>query len=511
MSIQRPTITAAALIDALRDKGYITDDSLVSLLGTNRHNPDLNVLELALETENVLSRDELLETKAEVSGLPALTDPTVTVAPHLNPQLSRRLGALVLNRAPLTIAMVEDTTANLQALAAAAGTDKFEVWLITAAQFAALWRATYAGAALDSRPPAPDLFTVLDHAVNERASDVHLKVGVSPVLRVDGAMRPLEYQPLTESWMRTQIHAIAQRRHLEDLERKFSTDFAYTFGKARFRVNAARDAHGHTMVLRKLPSQIPSFDDLGAPPAIRRFAQLERGMVLVTGPTGSGKSTTLAGILNEIITTSSRHVITLEDPIEFRLPTDRPSLVNQRELGSSFNSFTDGLRDALRQDPDVILVGEMRDKETIKAALTAAETGHLVFGTLHTINAPQTVARIVNSFGAEEQDAIRAQLAQMLKGVVSQTLLPRASATGRVAAYEIMVSTPAIATNLRKVDGANQLKQTMQTAAKDGMQTIEMSLAQLVHAGLVRQDEAEFRAHDLEEFRRQLDFIRSHR
>jgi twitching motility protein PilT len=263
------------------------------------------------------------------------------------------------------------------------------------------------------------------------------------------------------------------------------------------------------MTLRKLPSVIPTFDDLSAPDAIRRFAELERGLVLVTGPTGSGKSTTLAAIINAIITGSARHVITLEDPIEFRFPTDRASLVNQREYGSSFSDFPEGIRDSLRQDPDVILVGEMRDKQTIAAALTAASTGHLCLGTLHTSDAPQTVARIVNAFDSSERDEVRAQLAQMLKGVVSQTLLPRAGNKGRVAAYEILVANPAIATNLRKVGGENALKQTMQTAAREGMVTLEASLASLVRRGVVRKDEAEFRAQDVEEFQRALDFYES--
>jgi len=200
-------------------------------------------------------------------------------------------------------------------------------------------------------------------------------------------MLHLPFQPLTQGWIRDQFEAMASPRHLADMTAKFSTDLAYTFGTSRYRVNAAQDAHGYTMMLRKLPSKIPTFAELGAPEAIRSFAHLERGLVLVTGPTGSGKSTTLAAMLNEVITTSSRHVITLEDPIEFRFPTDKASLVNQRELGESFVSFEGALRDALRQDPDVILVGEMRDGATIKAALTAAETGHLVFGTLHSINA----------------------------------------------------------------------------------------------------------------------------
>jgi len=503
MSI-RPSITPAALLSALFEQNVITENDLVSLLGEKRQLPTLNVIELALVRQNVMSNEDLLELKQQVSGLPVLDDPGIQVTSHLPESLARQCGAFILAREPLTLAMVEDTPTNVASLSAALDRDDFEVWLITAPQFAELAKAAYSGEQMFTVSPAADLAAVLDQAVAQRASDVHLKVGVPPVLRVDGRMLTLEFQPLSRTWMRTQNASNTQDRHDEDLKRKFSADLAYSFGSSRFRVNIAHDNDGPTMVLRKLPTQIPTFDDLGAPAAIRRFADLERGMVLVTGPTGSGKSTTLAAILNQVITYSSRHVITLEDPIEFRFPTDRASVVNQRELGASFSSFTDGLRDALRQDPDIILVGEMRDNETIKAALTAAETGHLVFGTLHTVNAPQTVARVVNSFGAEEQPAVRAQLAQMLKGIVSQTLLPRASGKGRVAAYEILVTNPAIQTNLRKVDGANQLKQTMQTSLASGMCTIERSLAQLVVSGLVSRDEAEFRAQDHEEFVRQL-------
>jgi twitching motility protein PilT len=226
--------------------------------------------------------------------------------------------------------------------------------------------------------------------------------------------------------------------------------------------------------------------------------------VLVTGPTGSGKSTTLAALLDHIARKQGRHLITLEDPIEYVFNAGPTSVVNQREHGASFTSFPDALRQALRQDPDVVLVGEMRDAATAQTAVTAAETGHLVFSTLHTYDAQSTVARLVSMYPEGEQDHAREKLAYILRGVVSQTLVPRANTTGRVAAMEIMTSTPAIANNLRNPQGIVHLRSTIQTSRKEGMQTMEMALADLVVRGVVSQEEAEFRARDIEEFRRYL-------
>lgn len=497
-------VTYQQLLNHLVDDHVIRQDEVVSLLGDQRHANSLNVLELALVRSGVLSREALLSRKATLAGVPAFPDGVARPSNRLPKAVAGAAGALLLDRDQLTVAMVEPSSPNVTAVANALGTHQFDVWVTTAAHFAEYRTAVYDGGAVVALPEAPDLFTVLDQAVSRGASDVHLKVGLSPRLRIDGAMVAMQCRPVDQQWMRRSIDAVASERSQKEMEQKFAADFAYSFGTARFRVNAAADVEGLTMVLRRLPTQVPTADDLALPVAIRKFAGLERGLVLVTGPTGSGKSTTLAAILNDVIRNSSRHVITLEDPIEFRFPTDQASLVNQRELGTSFASFPDGIREALRQDPDVMLVGEMRDLPTMRAALELADTGHLVLASLHTADAPRTVQRVVNSFPANEQDAVRVQLAQLLRGCVSQTLLPRSTGRGRVAAFEILVTNPAIATNLRKVDGANQLKQTMQTSARDGMCTMETSLANLVRTGVVTHDEAAFRAHDLEEFERQL-------
>lgn len=302
--------------------------------------------------------------------------------------------------------------------------------------------------------------------------------------------------------MRSQIMSILGAEALEEVLRTHNRDAGYGYGSVRFRINVGADMHGRTMAIRRLPSRIPSFDDLGLPNSVRRFCDLERGLVLVTGPTGSGKSTTLAAILSHIALNQPRHILTLEDPIEFVLPS-RKAVVHQREAKLSFTSFADGLRQSLRQDPDVILVGEARDPETIRAAVTAAETGALVFATLHTYDAAMAVGRIVSAYPEGEQEQVRSQIAGVLKGVVSQTLLPAVSG-GRVGAFEVLVSTPGIVNNLRKVDGLLQLRQLIATGVKQGMQTMEMHLAQLVRRGLVTEAEAEFKARDNEEFHRHL-------
>ena len=503
------SLTPQALKQALLDESIVTELSLVSLLGERRKNMTLHSLETALVKSNVLSDERLLEIKGRVAGRPVLRHGAASATAHLAKDTASRHGAIVLDRTPLSVAMVDDSPEHVEAVRAVANGASFEILLVTANQFIELFNFAYKKQAMDSRPFAPDLFDVLDAAITERASDIHLAVGVPPRVRVDGGLRPLDFKSLDQTWLREQVEAIAEERHLRELDSRFSADLAYSYGIHRFRVNVAHNVRGLTMALRKLPSQIPSPADIGLPDAIVNFAHLERGMVLVTGPTGSGKSTTLAAVLSEIIETRDHHVITLEDPIEFRFPIDRKASVDQRELGQSFDSFAGGIRDAMREDPDVILVGELRDAETVSAALKAAESGHLTIGTLHTYDAPSTIMRLVNFFPAAEQDAVRTLLSQLLRGVVSQTLIPRASTKGRVAAHEIMVNTTAISTNLRKTDGHNQIKQTMQTAQDAGMQTMELSLARLVHGGLITEKEGRFRARDVTEFDRSLTHLRA--
>ena len=498
-----PSITAEQLIAGLVEYNLCTEAQLITLLGAERNDIELNRLEVALVSGHVLSPDRLLQLKGTIAAAPILDDPNVKVLTTLHPDVARATGSLLLDLPNPTVAMVEPNEYNVEMVSTQLGTTTFDIWLITAHHFDRLYRVFYQQETTSDTPEVRDIYELLTESVQRRASDIHLAVGEPPVIRLDGRLIRLHYLPLTQEWLNNEVPKLVGADRYATINENFDVDAAYTFGSARFRVNVGADRHGTTVALRKIPTKVPSLDDLGLPRAARDFCTLERGLVLVTGPTGSGKSTTLAAILAHIAATRERHIITLEDPIEFHIPAGK-SVVNQRELYDSFLSFPDGLRQALRQDPDVVLVGELRDLETMKTALTAAETGHLVFGTLHTYDAPATVSRLVASFPAEEQDHTRAQLAYILKGIVAQTLLPLQSARGRAAAFEILVSTPAIQNNLRKLDGHNQLRQSMETGRKDGMQTMEMSLVDLVRRGLVREEDAEFAAPDRESFMRRL-------
>ena len=312
------------------------------------------------------------------------------------------------------------------------------------------------------------------------ASDLHLTPGSEPVVRVRGQLEPLDgYGKLTPDTVRDVMYRILSTEQQKLLETKRSVDLAYSLpGVARFRVNVFFQRASIGAALRLIPAEIKSLDELGLPTHIGEFASIPRGLVLVTGPTGSGKSTTLATLIDMINRSRREHILTIEDPIEF-LHWHRSCIVNQREIGSDATSFADGLRAALRQDPDIILVGEMRDLETIATALTAAETGHLVFATLHTQSAPQTIDRIIDVFPAEQQDQVRIQLASTLQAIMTQTLVPTADGRGRIAALEILIPDDAVR-NLIRQGKIEQIYSVMQTGTARGMQTMEQSLADLV-------------------------------
>jgi twitching motility protein PilT len=312
------------------------------------------------------------------------------------------------------------------------------------------------------------------------ASDLHLTPGSEPVVRVRGQLEPLDgYGKLTPDVVRDVMYRILSTEQQKLLETKRSVDLAYSLpGVARFRVNVFFQRASIGAALRLIPAEIKSLEELGLPTHIGDFAAIPRGLVLVTGPTGSGKSTTLATLIDMINRSRREHILTIEDPIEF-LHWHRSCIVNQREIGSDATSFADGLRAALRQDPDIILVGEMRDLETISTALTAAETGHLVFATLHTQSAPQTIDRIIDVFPAEQQDQVRIQLASTLQAIMTQTLVPTADGRGRIAALEILIPDDAVR-NLIRQGKIEQIYSVMQTGTARGMQTMEQSLADLV-------------------------------
>ena len=341
----------------------------------------------------------------------------------------------------------------------------------------------------------PDL---LDQTMQKGASDLHLTAGSPPVIRYLGDLvRLSDYPVLTPQGLRTMIYSIISQKQREKLEQELELDLSYSLpGKARFRVNVyfQRDSIG--AAFRMIPFEVKPLQDLQLPPVVGEFARLPRGFVLVTGPTGSGKSTTLASLVDIVNTERSCHIMTVEDPIEF-LHRHKASIVNQRELGTDTHSFGEALKHVLRQDPDVILVGEMRDLETIQTAITAAETGHLVFATLHTQDAPQ----IIDVFPSHQQQQIRVQLATTLQGVVTQQLLQTADGRGRAVVAEVLVATPAVRHLIRE-GKVHQIYSVMQAGGRYGMRTMDASLAQLVKAGRVSQQVALERCHDPEELNR---------
>ena len=349
-----------------------------------------------------------------------------------------------------------------------------------------------------------DFAELLKEVVARNASDLHLSVGAHPILRIRGRLMSLnEYPVLGGTATREIIYSILSNDQRQRLETDWQIDFAYSVpGHGRFRVNAYYQRGSVGAAFRLIPFGLTSIDDLGLPPAVHDFTRKPRGFVLVTGPTGSGKSTSLAAMINEINETREEHIMTIEDPIEF-LHTHKRCMVNQRELGADAQSFEMALRAALRQDPDVILVGEMRDLETISTALTAAETGHLVFATLHTQDTAQTIDRIIDVFPAHQQGQVRVQLSVALQGIMTQQLLPNADGSGRVVATEVLVPTPAVR-NLIREGKTHQIYSVLQTGSSVGMQTMDTSLSQLVREGKISQKLAEARSTTPEELRRLL-------
>jgi twitching motility protein PilT len=347
-----------------------------------------------------------------------------------------------------------------------------------------------------------DFAEVLLEVVERRASDLHLTAGAPPMIRVRGRLTPMEgYPVLTPTDTREIVYSILSNSQRQKLENNWQLDFAYQIpGAARFRVNAYFQRSALGAAFRLIPFEIAPLESLGLPSIVADFAQKPRGLVLVTGPTGSGKSTTLASLIDVINVSREEHIMTIEDPIEF-LHNHKKCMVNQREVGADATNFADALKAALRQDPDVILVGEMRDIETIGTAITAAETGHLVFATLHTQDTPQTIDRIIDVFPSAQQGQIRAQLSVALQGIMTQTLLPTADGSGRCCAVEVLVPTPAVRNLIREAK-SHQIYSVLQTGGQHGMQTMDASLAQLVRAGKITRQLAESRAHSVEEFKR---------
>ncbi|MBD3176563.1 MAG: PilT/PilU family type 4a pilus ATPase [Armatimonadia bacterium] len=343
-----------------------------------------------------------------------------------------------------------------------------------------------------SRPrPIDDVHIdeLLDFVVEKNASDIHLSVDLPPVVRIDGDLKKMNYEPFTPQNLQTMLYSILRDDQIQRFEEDMELDFSYSLQKkARFRVNFYRDRGNCAAAFRLIPAVIPTVEQLGLSPVVKDLARRSRGLVLVTGPTGSGKSTTLAAMVNVINMEMAKHVLTIEDPIEY-LHTHKRSIVNQRELGQDTKSFNNALRASLREDPDVILVGEMRDHETMALAITAAETGHLVMSTLHTNTAADSVDRVIDVFPPGQQEQVRVQLSNNLVAILSQQLIPRATEPGRVCAMEICIANAAIRNLIREAK-AHQVTSIIQTHTNIGMQTMDQALKDLYQRGLITWDSA---------------------
>ena len=337
-----------------------------------------------------------------------------------------------------------------------------------------------------------DITELLAFAVQQNASDLHVTAGMPPLIRVDGDVRRIKLPAMDHKEVHSLVYEIMNDKQRKEYEENLEVDFSFEVpGLARFRVNAFNQNRGAAAVFRTIPSKVLSMEELGMGGVFRDLSEKNRGLVLVTGPTGSGKSTTLAAMIDYINETRADHILTIEDPIEF-VHDSKKSLINQREVHRDTHGFANALRSALREDPDIILVGEMRDLETIRLALTAAETGHLVFGTLHTTSAAKTIDRIIDVFPAAEKAMVRSMLSESLQGVIAQTLLKK-SGGGRVAAHEIMIGTPAIR-NLIREDKVAQMYSAIQTGASFGMKTLDQSLGELLQKGLIGREAAREKA-----------------
>lgn len=485
--------TASDLLDRLHRQGLVDRGKILSVFDVDIETATFANLETYLISAGHVPEELLRGVKAELFGT-APTPSGVGPVNKLPIEVANAARAVAVDSHDFpTVAFAEPTSDKVRIVAQylAEPPSSWRVTTTTNVHLEALRSALY-GKTAANYPSVESLEEIMEEAVRAQASDFHIVVGQPPNLRVASVMQPMQRAPISAEFMEREIRRLAGAERFAQLQETFDADQSYSHEGMRFRINYGRDSNGYTMVGRLIPTIIPTPEQIGLSDAIVGFGDLERGLVLVTGPTGSGKSTTLAAILQDVAHRRAARIITLEDPIEFKLESSK-SLVSQRELFRDFTDFSTALRQALRQDPDIILVGELRDAETMKVAMTAAETGHLVFGTLHTYDAVSTVGRIINSFPADEQDQIRSQLAYILSGVVSQTLCRRATG-GRVAAHEIMVANTAIQANLASPSGMTNIRSTIETSSRQGMQTLEQALAKLCRSGAITQDEAIFRA-----------------
>ncbi len=503
--------------ERLVDRKVLSRDDLEEILAEEESSGV--ALSTLVRTRRLVSERDLVAAIAEEIGIEHWDPQTSTVASEvsgmipLEQAIASKAVAVGIRETMLAVAMVDPSDAAvLGELQRALGWQITPV-LVGADDFNLLLRDAYGDRAVEASPVVEQadggagdeplhLNTLLTEMVALGASDLHLSAGLAPSVRIDGAISPLPGRgAITASELRELVYGILPQRSRERFEQDRELDTSHAVpdvGRFRLNVFLQRDAVG--AVLRAIPFKVVPLEDLGLPPQVARFAELPRGLVLVTGPTGSGKSTTLASLIDIVNETRPCHIMTVEDPIEF-LHHSKRAVVNQREVGSDTKSFGEALKRVLRQDPDVILVGELRDLETISTALTAAETGHLVFATLHTQDAPQSVDRIIDVFPAHQQQQVRVQLASSLQGIVTQQLLPRARVRGRAVACEILVATSAVR-NLVREGKVHQIYSSMQAGGQFGMQTMDHSLAELVRQGTITIDVALEHCHNPSDLRR---------
>ena len=444
-----------------------------------------------LVTEGIVAEKDMIAAVAEQVGLPFIDLATHPVRPDLEQMIpadeARRIKAVVVDKdhRGYLVAMEDPHDSAAVATVASNLDGEFVACLAVRSEIDHVITVTYGVPMLGEVVGTSHINEMLERVIDLKGSDLHLSAGLPPAVRVNGDVKHLtEFDVLTPSEIRRLMYDVLTQKQREKFESDLELDTSHSIpGRGRFRVNVFQQRNAVGAVMRTIPDTIVPLETLGLPESVKQFTQLHRGMVLVTGPTGSGKSTTLASVIDVVNSTRAGHIMTVEDPIEF-IHKHKKSIVNQREVGEDTRSFSQALKHVLRQDPDVILVGEMRDLETIHTALTAAETGHLVFGTLHTQDAPQAIDRIIDVFPSHQQAQVRVQLSSSLMGVVTQQLVPRSDRPGRAVACEVMVVTPAIR-NLIREGKTHQIYSSLQSGGSFGMQTMDQSLARLVRLGQV--------------------------
>ena len=461
-----------------------------------------------LVQEGIVAEKDMIAAVAQQVGVPFADLAVHAVRPDLDgflpAEIAREHLAVVIDKVgdEYVVAM-ENPADDVAAAAVASCLDgPFKGCLAVRGEIAQLLTQMYGSVDAGDAVTDTHLNDLLLRVLDLGGSDLHLSVGVHPAVRVSGDIKQLtEFPVMNPSEIRRMMYDVLTQKQREKFEEELELDTSHSIpGKGRFRVNVFQQRNAVGAVMRTIPDTLVPLANLGLPESINQFTEVHRGMVLVTGPTGSGKSTTLASIIDVVNSTRAGHIMTVEDPIEFLHP-HKKSIVNQREIGEDTHSFSQALKHVLRQDPDVILVGEMRDLETIHTALTAAETGHLVFGTLHTQDAPQAVDRIIDVFPAHQQAQVRVQLASSLMGVVTQQLVPRSDGPGRAVASEVMVVTPAIR-NLIREGKTHQIYSALQSGGQYGMQTMDQSLSRLVRSGQISMHDAEERCINVKDLHR---------